>query len=455
MVNIFIHTRDLRIQDNTTLITQSNSESLPIVPIFVFIKKQIDPKVNKYFSNNMVQFMIESLDELDGEYRKRHSKLHFFEADDYESVLDKIDRKKEINSVGINFDYSPYAKKRQEDIKKWCDGKGIMFYCNEDQILYPLLGGDTLNGKGEAYKVYTPFKRFVSSKRVASVDNYNRFKFSKIDGMGLVSIHKFHKKNPDIMLHGGRKLGLKKLAKVPKEQKHYAKKRDCLMYNTTHLSAYINLNVMSIREVYNKCKFSAGIVAELIWRDFYLNILWFYPEVVGHSMTPKYDNIKWRYSRSDFDKWCNGMTGYPVVDAAMRQMNSTGYMHNRCRMIVASFLTKNLLIDWRWGERYFSNMLTDYNISSNNGGWASVTGNAPHSLPYFRVFNPWSQQKKYDPNCNYIKRWIPELRKIPPEDIHNWETKNIDYRDIGYPKPMIDYKQSREDGLKAYKKAIK
>lgn len=455
MTNIFIHTRDLRINDNTTLIAQSNIEQGSIVPIFVFIKKQIDPKVNKYFSNNMVQFMIESLDELDDSYKKKGSKLHFFEADDYDEVFDKINRKKEINSIGMNFDYSPYAKKRQDAIKKWCDKKSIVFHCYEDQVLYPLLEGNTLNGSEQAYKVYTPFKRHVSKKRVASINTYNKFTFNKIDGIGSMNIHKFYKTNPDIMLHGGRKLGLKQLAKVPKEQKNYKQKRDCLMYETTFLSAYINLNVISIREVYDVCKFSEGIVSELIWRDFYLNILYFYPDVVGNSMTPKYDNIEWRYNNKDFDIWSEGMTGYPIVDAAMRQMNTSGYMHNRCRMIVASFLTKNLLIDWRWGEQYFANMLTDYNISSNNGGWSSVTGNAPHSLPYFRVFNPWSQQKKYDLNCNYIKRWIPELRNIPPDDIHNWETKYIEYEDVNYPKPMIDYKKSREEGLRVYKKAVK
>lgn len=454
-MNIFIHTRDLRIYDNTTLIAQSYNESNAIIPIFVFIKKQIDNNVNKYFSNNMVQFMIESLEELDSEYKRKGSRLHFFEAENYEDILNRIDDKKEINSIGINFDYSPYARKRQDDIRKWCNTRNITFYCHEDHLLYPLLGGETLNGTGHAYKVYTPFKNRVMKGKVESVDKYNDFTFIKINGLGTIDIHKFYKENPDIMLQGGRKLGLKQLTKVSKEQKNYTKKRDLLTYKTTLLSAYINLNVISIREVYATCRVNSGIVRELIWRDFYYNILWFYPHVVGNSFNPKFDKIAWRYSKSDFEKWCNGETGYPVVDAAMRQMNTIGYMHNRCRMIVASFLTKNLLIDWRWGERYFANMLTDYNISANNGGWSSVTGNAPHSLEYWRIFNPWTQSKKYDPDCIYIKEWIPELKDVSPKDIHKWEDAYGDYGDIDYPKPMINYKDSRERALKEYKKAVK
>jgi deoxyribodipyrimidine photo-lyase len=196
-------------------------------------------------------------------------------------------------------------------------------------------------------------------------------------------------------------------------------------------------------------------VAELLWRDFYYNILWFYPHIVGNAFVPKYDKIKWRYAKSDFEKWCDGNTGYPVVDAGMRQMNTIGYMHNRCRMIVASFLTKNLLIDWRWGERYFANTLTDYNISANNGGWQWASGSGADAQPYFRIFNPWTQSKKYDPDCYYIKEWVPELEEVPPKDIHKWEEVYSNYKEIDYPKPMVDYKESRERALKEYKKVVK
>ena len=183
-------------------------------------------------------------------------------------------------------------------------------------------------------------------------------------------------------------------------------------------------------------------IKELYWRDFYYNVLYYFPHVVGHSFNSKWDNFKWDNYQGKFKKWKEGKTGFPVIDAAMRELNTTGFMHNRARMIVASFLTKDLLIDWRWGEKYFASKLLDYNISANNGGWQWSAGTGTDAQPYFRVFNPWGQSKKYDPNCEYIKKWIPELKDIPAKDIHDWYKKFNNYN-VKYPKPMLDHDKAR------------
>jgi len=233
--------------------------------------------------------------------------------------------------------------------------------------------------------------------------------------------------------------------------------RNFLTYETTNLSAYINLGLLSIREVYYKIVEKLGkqnnLIDELYWRDFYYNILYFFPHVVGKSFNEKYDKIKWNNNKTKFKKWCDGKTGFPVVDACMRQMNETGYMHNRGRMIVASFLTKDLLIDWRWGEKYFATQLLDYNISANNGGWQWASGSGTDAQPYFRIFNPWTQSKNFDKDCEYIKNWVPELKNVENKDIHNW-FKTYDKYEIDYPEPMVNHDDERKNTLKIYKKYI-
>jgi deoxyribodipyrimidine photo-lyase len=196
-----------------------------------------------------------------------------------------------------------------------------------------------------------------------------------------------------------------------------------------------------------------GLINELYWRDFYYNILYFFPHIIKGSFREKYNNIKWNKSRETFKKWCNGITGFPIVDACMRQMNTTGYMHNRGRMIVSSFLIKNLWIDWRWGEKYFANKLVDYNISANNGGWQWTSGGGTDAQPYFRIFNCWTQAKKFDKNCEFIKKWIPELQDVDIKDILNWDKLYINHN-INYPKPIVNHKKSRENALKLFNKYI-
>ena len=461
-MNIFIHHRDIRHQDNITLNSMYQELKEPIIPIFIFPPEQIDSKKNKYFSHNLVQFMCESLIELQQSYKKKKGNLHYFKGDTLE-VLKEIHKNSKIENIGFNIDYSPYAQKRDNKIKKWAKKNNINIYSKEDMLLQDLLEGETKSkNSGDPYKVFTPFMKNLRASYQVKKPSKKNIKVSK---MKIKSKHEikdkdlkeFYDFNENINVKSGRKEAKKKL-KLVKNQKKYDTMRNNLTYQTSHLSSYINLGLLSIREVYKHCldklEKNNGIITELYWRDFYYNILYFFPHIVGNSFKEKYDKIKWRNDKNEFKTWCEGKTGFPVIDACMRQMNTTGFMHNRGRMIVASFLTKDLLIDWRWGEKYFATQLQDYNISANNGGWQWAAGTGTDSQPYFRIFNPWTQSKSYDNDCEYIKKWVPELEDVNNKDIHIWDKKYKDYQAIDYPKPIVDHKKERLNTLNIYKKYI-
>ena len=463
-MNIFIHRRDLRIQDNTTLThMQKELKSQAITPIFVFNPMQIYPKKNTYFSSNLVEFMCDSLKELHQNYKKRNIEMLFFEGDIIK-ILEGIHKqtKKGINSVGFNIDYSPFSKKRDKKIEKWCDKNKIKFYSKEDMLLVDLLENRSMNpNSGKPYVVFTPFLKHntqydvrkpssVLLKKGISVDsnisNSNQYSIS-VDDMD-----KYYTQNPQKNVSGGRKNAkkiLKELSKQKSSFDSYNENRNILEYKTTMLSAFINMGVVSIREIYYSIKKkNSGIITELYWRDFYYNILYFFPHIVGSSFKEKYKKIKWENKPVFFEKWKKGETGFPIVDACMKQLNSTGYMHNRGRMIVSSFLTKDLLTDWKKGEKYFAQNLIDYNISANNGGWQWAAGTGTDAQPFFRIFNPWTQSQKFDPKCNYIKKWVPQLKNIEPKKIHEWN-KYCDEKI--YFKPIVEHDVQRKKALDMYK----
>jgi deoxyribodipyrimidine photo-lyase len=228
---------------------------------------------------------------------------------------------------------------------------------------------------------------------------------------------------------------------------------------TTFLSAYIKFGCVSIREVYHSFKkvygLNHGLIRELIWREFFAHVLFAYPNVVGKSYQPRYQHLKWQNSETRLKRWQKGETGFPLIDASMRQLNTTGYMHNRGRMAVATFLVKTLLIDWRHGEKYFATKLTDYDLASNNGNWQGISSTGVDLKPYFRDMNPWIQEIKFDPEAEYIKKWVPELKDVLAKDIHRWTTACQDpkYKSIDYPKPMVDYDEQKEKMLEMYKNA--
>ena len=474
-MNIFIFHRDLRIIDNTALIYQIK-EAGDTIPIFIFPPEQIDPNKNKYFSNNSVQFMIESLHELSEDIKKKKGKLYFFKGDTLD-VLKAINKKVEINSIAYNIDYTPYARKRDKDIREFCEENEISFYEKEDYMMYDMLNGQTKKADGTPYLVFTPFKNHcLNNLVVREVDSFKNFKFTKEKSLEKIKFHiqedeidEFYEDNEDINVHGGRSNGLLILKNIGKF-KDYSKKRDTLTYKTTFLGAHLHFTTVSIRETFHKMKEklgkTSGLVTELHWREFYANITYEFPRVLqgqlkgqNKSYKEEYDNIKWSYEKKLFEKWCNGQTGFPIVDAAMNQMNKTGYMHNRCRMIVASFLTKDLHIDWKLGEQYFASKLVDYDPINNNGGWQWSTGSGTDAQPYFRIFNPWSQGEKFDPDCEYIKNWVPELEEVPNKEIHKWFDKKIHEKwlkeGIEYYIPVVNHDEERLDTIKRYKTGLK
>jgi len=448
---IFIFRRDLRLNDNIGLIA-ALSNSKVVLPIFIFTPEQLVK--NSYKSDNCVQFMIESLEDLNYRLKKYNSKLFYFYGEPYK-VINKILKKESIDAIFINMDYTPYAIKRDNRIKKICKKHKIDFIINEDYLLLPIHSIRTK--QNTIYSKFTPYFRKAVKIKIDSIKlnkkkNYVGWnkKIVEFDG----DIHKFYTKNKYICNQGGRKYGLQKLVNIHKF-KDYNKNRNCLNYKTTNLSAYIKFGCVSIREVYHAIKKKLGINNELIkqlyWREFYINIAYKYPKVFGNNLKLKYDKINWSNDRTLFNKWKNANTGYPIVDACMNEMNTTGFMHNRGRLIVASFLVKILMINWQWGEKYFAQTLHDYSPIINNGNWQWVAGTGADSQPYFRIFNPWLQAKEYDPNCIYIKKWIPELKDIENKHIHSWYKYNDKYK-INYPKPIVDYVKKKKKALNMYKK---
>ena len=474
-MHIFIFNRGLRLTDNTTLIHQIK-ENQAVVPIFIFTPEQIEPKKNSYFSNNSVQFMIESLHELSDEIKKKNGKMYFFKGDNVK-VLNGIHKKDKIESIGMNYDYTPYARKRSDDIQKFCKKNDIIFYEKEDYVIYDILGGETNKKDGSPYLVFTPFKNHcLSNLKVREVDGFKSFKFQKISELESSKYHlsekeidNFYEDNPDINVHGGRSNGLKILKNIGKF-KSYQKDRDTLTYKTTFLGAHNHYCTLSAREVYwamvDKLGKHSGLVIETIWREFYVNVTYNFPHVLkgqvsgrNQSYKKEYDNIKWSHNKKWFEAWTLGEMGFPVIDAAMKQLNETGYMHNRMRMATVSFLIKDMHIDWREGEKYFATKLVDYDPMSNSGGHLWVSGGGNDSQPYFRIFNPWSQQEKFDKDCEYIKKWLPELKDVPAKDLHNWYKPEVHEKwlkeGIQYYKPILDHDVERKETLRLYKEGLK
>ena len=455
--SIFIFRRDLRLKDNLGLIEALNN-SKNVITIFIFTPEQIDK--NSFKSDNAIQFMVESLTELQKKIKKKNGELYFFYGKQ-DVVIKKILKDNSIDAIYFNKDWTPYAMKRDESINKICKKNKIDCIQTEDYTLLPI--NKLLNQNGEVYKVYGAFYRNAKKFNVPKPKKITDYKFSKLkkgDNIQLKFIDKFYKKNENILVKGGRKKALKILKKV-KSFDEYSTKRNELDYETTHLSAYTKFGCVSIREVYHKMKKNLKpenqLFNQLFWKEFYVYISKYIPHVLkGKSMKLKYDKIKWNTNNTIFKKWCEGKTGFPIVDAGMRELNETGYMHNRSRLITSGFLVKLALIDWKKGEKYFATKLTDYDPAQNNGGWQWSSGSGADSQPYFRIMSPISQSTKFDPDGSYIKMWIPELKNVEPKHLHDWEKFNNLYnlKEIDYVKPCLDYKNARKRTMEIYKKYL-
>lgn len=483
-MNVFIFRRDLRVEDNIALLSMFKSLSkdagsdgyFQILPIFIFNTAQINPTRNPFYSNNCVQFMIQSLQSLE-----KHISIQYFETSNDIEVLDSIHKKSSITSIYFNIDFTPFAIKRDEAIIEWCKKHNVVCKTFEDYTLLPI--NSVVNNIGSYYSVYTPFyKKFLSLHDkipVASYISSMRSSMSKhvytnkyIGNIKPTQINKYYTTtNTEILATGGRENGLKLLDRVKDKSQFtaYDKNRDYPSIDgTTRLSPYLKFGCISVREVYEAVKetygLHHGLIRELIWRDFYANIVFNKPRVLNGqidkrtgnlSFKDKYDHIRWIDDNEKFLKWCKGETGFPIVDAAMRQLNTTGWMHNRCRMIVACFLIKDLLIDWRKGELYFATKLIDYDPSSNNGGWQFCSSTGVDAQPYFRIFNPFTQSQKFDADALYIKQWVHELKDVPAKDIHSWNVAHKKYIDsCKYPAPMVNHSIQSKKAIELYKNAL-
>ena len=466
MKSIFIFRRDFRLVDNLGLI-ECAKKSSSILPIFIFTPEQIEN--NEYFSSNSFQFMLNALENLNQELvEKYNSKIHYFYGDNI-SVLKKIRKEYEYDAIYFNMDYTLYAKKRDLEIKKFSEDNNIQCTLIEDYLLMPI--STYLKSDGTPFLVYGPFKKNAKNKSSTKqyaiprpnkikIDKFISFEFSFL--YNLKKLEKYYTKNPNLLIsfeNTNRESVLKILKNIDKFI-NYAEERNTLIQPTTMLSAYIKYGIISIREVYHylveEFGIEHGLIDQLYWREFYFYIAYYIPRVLeGKSLKEKYDGIKWENNKKNIEAWKNGLTGFPAVDAGMREMNTTGYMHNRARLITSGILIKILNCDWRIGEKYFAQMLLDYDPIVNNGNWQWSSSSGADSQPYFRIMSPWKQAIDHDQDCEYIKKWIPELKDVPAKDILKWNITCKKYKNkVSYPEPIVNYEEMRKSIMDVYKKGI-
>lgn len=421
-VSIFWFRRDLRLEDNNALyeaITQKKN----VLPIFIFD----DSILNELpVDDPRVTFIYQTLFDINHRLETQNTSLLILKGT-VEEVWKDLILKYDIDSVFINKDYEPYAIERDLKIAQLLLLNDIELHSFKDQVIFE--ENEVVKANGEPYTVFTPYKRRwlelytpVTIKPTVTFENFYKknYPFPSMEELGFTpsSIHV-----KDFNLEG---------------VKTYAETRNFPSLDaTSYLGPHLRFGTVSVRQIITKLdKSCEAFLSELIWREFFMQILYHFPHVVTRNFRPKYDGIKWLNNEEDFKKWCNGKTGYPLVDAGMRQLNETGYMHNRVRMVTAGFLCKHLLIDWRYGEAYFAKKLLDYELSSNNGNWQWAAGTGCDAAPYFRIFNPIEQLKKFDKSGDYVKKWIPELGTQ------------------SYPDPMIDHKFARTRALEHYKSGL-
>lgn len=452
---LFIFRRDLRLTDNNG-INLLNDNCKNIYTIFIFTPEQVGSG-NKYKSDNSVQFMIESLQDLSSKISKSGGHLYTFYGNNEKVVADCI-KGWDIDVVCFNLDITPYARQRDDGIIKLCHHFKIDIMTTWD---YYLTNPDeVLSGSGNPYVKFTPFYNVASKMKVEKPAGPRKLHLKRSEAhiSNKITLEQAMKKfttvNPNILVHGGRDNAIKQIKIAAKNIKNYSKTRDELSMPTSQLSAYIKFGCVSIREVYNIFKTKHDFIRQLYWRDFYSQVLYNYPRVLGHALNAKYDKIKWHHNEKLFEAWKKGTTGIPILDATQRQLLATGWTHNRGRMISSSMLTKVFMIDWRKGEQFYAQHLVDYDVANNNGGWGWSSSTGVDSQPYFRIFNPYTQAKDHDPDCVYIKTWIPELKDVDNDIILNWDTEWVNHKDIKYPKPIVNYDEQKEKALAMYKKAL-
>ncbi len=427
-MTVFWFRRDLRLEDNVALFHALNDVA-PVLPIFIFDESILSqlPK-----DDHRVTFIHDLLVKIQNQLQEKGKSLAVFHGKPVE-VFNKLIVENKITTVYTNNDYEPYARKRDKELNEIFKANEIQFKTTKDQVIFEK--SEVTKDDGSPYVVYTPYSKKWK-------DNFSK-----------ITLHHYNSEESldKIIAHSYSFLSLSDVGFIPSDIKipnykvssnlidKYQETRNFpSVVGTSMLGPYLRFGAVSIRKMVNEAIKSNNetFLKELIWREFFMQILWHFPHTINKSFREKYDAIVWENDETLFEKWCQGKTGYPFVDAGMRELNKTGHMHNRVRMVVASFLCKHLLIDWRWGETYFAQKLFDYEQSSNVGNWQWAAGSGVDAAPYFRIFNPTEQIKKFDKDLKYIKKWIPEL-----------ETKF-------YPEPIVEHKMARERCLKVYKEAV-
>lgn len=426
-VVVFWFRRDLRLEDNGGL-SRALATGLPVLPVFIFdedILQQLEDK-----SDRRVDYIHQALEAINKQLKEFGATLNTFYGSPL-AIYKTLHEKYRIHEIYCNRDYEPKAIKRDRTIFEFFKTAGIPFKAIKDQVIFDK--NELLKNDGTPYTIYTPYakkwREKLTTKDLQPLD-HKRGLFVQQAYAPIISLEKIGFKKTDLTFH------------PPQLSTHiinnYDKFRDYpALAGTTNLGIALRFGTISIRQCVTFARQHNEVwLSELIWREFFMQILYHFPNVVSESFKKNYDGIHWRNNEVEFERWCKGQTGYPLVDAGMRQLNSTGYMHNRVRMVAASFLCKHLLIDWRWGEAYFAQKLNDYDLSANNGNWQWAAGCGCDAAPYFRVFNPIIQAEKFDKKQEYSGQWIPELGSA------------------AYPEPMVAHSFARERALKAYAAAL-
>lgn len=430
VVNIFWFRRDLRLHDNAGLYHALKSDN-PVLPIFIFDTNILNQLPST--ADSRVQFIHEAIMQLQQHLIEFGSSLIIFH-DTPLNAIKQLVQQYTIGKVFTNHDYEPYARERDESIALLLEQHQISLHTYKDQVIFEKQ--EVVKDDGKPYTVFTPYsnkwkatltpfylKTYPTEKYFNNFHQHPARPIPTLEGIGFTKTNAaFPPVVPDNTII-----------------KQYDKQRDFpATEGTSRLGVHLRFGTISVRQLAQKAnKLNETYLNELIWRDFFQMILWHFPHVgKGKAFKAEYDFIKWRNNEAEFARWCQGNTGYPIVDAGMRELNATGFMHNRVRMITASFLAKHLLIDWRWGEAYFAEKLLDFELASNNGNWQWAAGCGCDAAPYFRIFNPYLQTKKFDPDLAYIKTWVPELEELT------------------YPTPIVDHEMARKRCLQVYKKAL-
>jgi deoxyribodipyrimidine photo-lyase len=429
-INIFWFRRDLRLDDNCGLFHALSSDK-KVLPIFIFDETILD-KLPK--DDARVTFIHQELQNINHQLKKTATSLDVYYGKPIE-IFHSILKRHTIDTVFTNHDYEPSALQRDLEIKEFLASKNIHFKTYKDQVIFER--DEIVKKDGTPYKVYTPYSKkwieafqfkgtqlYPSEKKIENFIKNKEHQFLSLEEIGFI---KSSIKVESFKVH-------ENLIDTYEETRNFPAKN-----STSKLGTHLRFGTVSIRKMVEKASKSNNItfLKELIWREFFMQILWHFPHTVKDSFKPKYERILWRNNEQEYTAWCKGETGYPLVDAGMRELNQTGFMHNRVRMLVGSFLSKHLLIDWRWGEAYFAEKLHDYEQSSNIGNWQWVAGCGVDAAPYFRIFNPTTQIQKFDKDLEYIKKWV------------------LDFQELTYPTPIVDHKLARERCLKTYKEALK